>query len=182
MEVHLSTSNDRLLIFIFRSDFLLGPIPYYIQSEPLTDVSFYVFPGPITGGIIQVDRLDAFNFRDESNLRFTFEGVLTGGNVGTHAWSRNGVMIGATSTTRGSITVTGGMYFIGGDALSNTPCPYGMSRIAMLVEGRLPGNYSFTVNNADSLVDLTRTITVQGKCYKHAYVTIIIIIIIFQAL
>ena len=135
-------------------------------------MSFDVFPGPITDSNIQVDRIN-FNFRDESDLQFIFEGLLTGGSPATHTWSRNGVMIGATSTLRGFITVTGGRYFIGGDALSNTPCPNVMRRIAMLVQGRLPGNYSLSVTNTDTPMSLTRIFTVQGKCYNHTYVTII---------
>ena len=137
-------------------------------------MSFYVFLGPITDGNIQVDPDDILSFRNENNLQFLIEGILTGGSPATHAWSRNGVMIGATSTTRNAVTVNGDRYYIGGGRLTNTPCPNGMHRVALLVFGRLPGNYSYTVTNTDTVGGITRTFTVQGKYYNHAYLIILI--------
>ena len=138
-------------------------------------MSFYVFLGPITDGNIQVDPDDFLSFRNENNLQFIIEGILTGGSPATHAWSRNGVMIGATSSTRRAVTVNGDRYYIGGASLSNTPCPNQMHRIALVVYGRQPGYYSYTVTNTDTPTGgITRTFTVQGNCYNHAYLIIII--------
>ena len=139
-------------------------------------MSFYVFPGAITDGNIQVDSTEIMNFRDENNLRFTIEGDLTGGAPATHAWSRNGDMIGATSTTHGTINVAGGSYFIGGAPLTSSPCSNQMHRIAMVVFGRLPGNYSYTVTNTDTpMGGITRTFTVQGKMLQlYTYFIILI--------
>ena len=61
--------------------------------------------------------------------------------------------------------VTGGSLFIGGgEAIcDSTSCEAIIYRVALLVRGRLPGVYQYTVTNDNTSTPLSRSITIQGE-------------------
>ena len=61
--------------------------------------------------------------------------------------------------------VTGGSLFIGGgEAIcDSTSCEAIIYRVALIVRGRLPGVYQYTVTNDNTSTPLSRSITIQGE-------------------
>ncbi len=88
------------------------------------------------------------------------EGITTGGQATSVTWRRNGLVVDRNTRLAG-----GGSFFIGGGEtiVGTGPCESHMYRVALLVAGRLPGEYTYTVNNANTPTPMTSPVfTVQG--------------------
>ena len=61
--------------------------------------------------------------------------------------------------------VTGGLLHIGGgeEIIDSTLCEAKMYRVALVVRGRLPGLYQYTVTNDNTSTPLSRSITIHGE-------------------
>ncbi len=93
---------------------------------------------------------------DRNDLELAIDGVTTGAQATSVTWRRNG-----------SIITTGGGFFIGGGETRHTgnpPCADQMYRVAIQMNGYLPGNYIYTVSNADTPTPVTSPVfEVQGN-------------------
>ena len=83
---------------------------------------------------------------DRDNLILTIEGIYTGGRHHFGSWKWNGTIINRHTQ------VTGGSFYDGGgEAIVGTgPCEDRMYRVALIVTGYLPGNYTYFVSNSDT--------------------------------
>ncbi len=76
---------------------------------------------------------------DRNDLHLVIDGITTGAQATSVTWRRNGSMIS-----------TGGGFFIGGGETQHTgnpPCADQIYRVALQVDGYLPGSYTYTVDN-----------------------------------
>ncbi len=118
--------------------------------------------GAITHATIQLD-LDetATQLADRDSLVFIIEGITTGGQPTSPAtWRRNNDIVDGSTRPAG-----GGSFFVGGGntIVGTGPCESRMYRVAIAVIGRLPGNYTYTVSNANTPTPLTSPVfEVQG--------------------
>ncbi len=79
---------------------------------------------------------------DRNDLQLQIDGITTGAQATSVTWRRNGSMI-----------TTGGGFFIGGGETRHTgspPCADQMYRVAIQMNGYLPGSYEYTVDNANT--------------------------------
>ena len=83
------------------------------------------------------------------------DGNIVGGTASSPTWTMNGNEVTPPYT---EISVPGGQLFVGGDQPSNDLCASTTFRVAISLRGRLPGVYSYTVNNSDTSLALTRSI------------------------
>ena len=96
--------------------------------------------GAITSASIWIDGNPQLVNRN--SLEVGIAGITTGARATSVTWRRNGSMI-----------TTGGGFFIGGGETRHTgnpPCASQMYRVALHIAGYLPGNYTYTVDNAET--------------------------------
>ncbi len=101
-----------------------------------------MFVGAITRATINIYSGNV-RFLDRNDLQLVIEGITTGAQATSVTWRRNGSMI-----------TTGGGFFIGGGSTRHTgnpPCADQMYRVAIQTNGYLPGSYTYTVDNADTV-------------------------------
>ncbi len=118
--------------------------------------------GAITNTTIQLDPDDeaATQLADRDNLRLVIEGITTGSEATSVTWRRNNDIVDRYTRPAG-----GGSFFDGGgeDIVGTGPCASQMYRVALLVTGRLPGTYTYTVSNANTPTPVTSPVfEVQG--------------------
>ncbi len=96
--------------------------------------------GAITHATINIDDNDQ-QLLDRNRLQLVIEGITTGTQAMSVTWRRNGIMI-----------THGGAFYIGGGETihAGNPCESRMYRVAIQIDGYLPGNYTYTVDNADT--------------------------------
>ncbi len=117
-----------------------------------------MFVGAITNATIYFDT-DPGSSRllDRNNLQLVIIGITTGAQATSVTWRRNGIMI--TSGVGG--------FFIGGGEIRHTgnpPCASQMYRVAIQMNGYLPGSYEYTVDNANTPSPVTSPVfEVQGN-------------------
>ncbi len=105
---------------------------------------FLLFVGAITSATINLNTESGTSrFLDRNNLQLVIDGITTGAQATSVTWSRNGSMI-----TSG----VGGFFIGGGETVhTSTPaCESQMYRVALQMNGYLPGSYTYTVDNADT--------------------------------
>ncbi len=103
--------------------------------------------GAITNATIQLDPDSSLQLADRDNLQLIIEGFTTGGQATSVTWRRNNVMVDKNTRLAGG----GSFYDGGGETIVGTgPCESHMYRVALLVTGRLPGSYTYTVSNANT--------------------------------
>ncbi len=75
------------------------------------------------------------------------EGITTGGRPTSVTWRRNNVIVDRNTRLAG-----GGSFYGGGreTIVGAGPCESLMYRVSLLVTGRLPGTYTYTVSNANT--------------------------------
>ena len=103
-----------------------------------------------------------FEFSNRASLRLVIRGETTGSQATSVVWRRNGSVVDS------STVVAGGFFFDGGGETINTtgPCSTHMYRVALLVTGYLPGEYSYTVSNNLNTNPVTSPVfRVEGKVY-----------------
>ncbi len=101
-----------------------------------------LFAGAITRATINLFANDQ-QLLDRSRLQLVLEGVTTGAQATSVTWRRNGSMISNVVH----------VFFIGGGETlhtGNPPCADQMYRVAIQMNGYLPGSYTYTVDNADT--------------------------------
>ncbi len=113
-----------------------------------------MFVGAITRATINLFANDQ-RLLDRNDLQLLIDGVTTGAQATSVTWRRNGSMI-----------TTGGGFFIGGGEARHTgnpPCADQMYRVAIQLNGYLPGSYTYTVSNANTPTPVISTVfEVQG--------------------
>ena len=100
-----------------------------------------LFVGAITNATISICPYYS-RLLDRNDLELTIEGITTGAQATSVTWRRNGSMI-----------TTGGGFFIGGGETRHTgnpPCESQMYRVALQMNGYLPGSYTYTGNNSNT--------------------------------
>ena len=103
--------------------------------------------GAITNAAIQLDPDSPLQLTDRDNLQLIIKGFTTGGQATSVTWRRNNVMVDRNTRLAGG----GSFYDGGGETIVGTgPCESHMYRVALLVTGRLPGSYTYTVSNANT--------------------------------
>ncbi len=110
--------------------------------------------GAITSATINLFANDQ-RLLDRNDLQLVIDGTTTGAQQTSLTWRRNGIMI----------TTGGGFYIGGGDTIhtGNPECADQMYRVALQVNGYLPGNYTYTVSNANTPTPVTSAVfEVQG--------------------
>ncbi len=88
------------------------------------------------------------------------EGITTGAQATSVTWRRNNVIVDRNTRLAG-----GGSFYDGGeDTIVGTgPCESHMYRVALLVIGRLPGHYTYTVSNTNTPTPVTSSVfLIQG--------------------
>ncbi len=121
----------------------------------------YVISGAITNAPIQLDPDSSSELADHNNLELVIEGITTGGQPTSVTWRRNGLAV-----DRNTMLAGGGSFFDGGGEtiVGTGPCESQMYRVGLLVRGRLPGSYTYTVNNANTPTPVTSPVfIVKGK-------------------
>ncbi len=122
----------------------------YINTLQYCNVS-----GAITRATVQLDTDRPSQLADRNNLQLVIEGITTGGQATSVTWRRNNVMVNRTTRLAGG----GLLYDGGGETIVGTgPCESRMYRVALLVTGRLPGTYTYTVSNANTLTPVTSSV------------------------
>ncbi len=116
--------------------------------------------GAITNATIQLDLDSPPQLADRDNLQLVIEGITTGGQATSVTWRRNNVTVDRNTRPAGG----GLLYDGGGETVVGTgPCASRMYRVALLVTGRLPGSYTYTVSNANTPTPVTSPVfEVQG--------------------
>ncbi len=124
----------------------------------------YAILGAITNAPIQLDSDSSLQFADRDNLQLTIEGITTGGQATSVIWRRNGLAVDRNTRLAGG----GSFYDGGGETIVGTgPCESRMYRVALLVTGRLPGTYTYTVSNADTQTPVTSPLLIiKGNNYS----------------
>ncbi len=137
-----------------------------------------VFPGAITSATIKLDEPQEAQLADRDSLSLVIDGLTIGSPVTSVIWRRNGSVI----ITDNNFHVGGGEYVPYDDAFD---CNWRTYRVALLVRGYHPGNYTYTADNSDTQdPGLTSPVfNVQGKykiimlyihiCIQYIYVYII---------
>ncbi len=101
---------------------------------------FVLFVGAITSATINIES-GTSRLLDRTRLQLVLEGVTTGTQQTSLTWRRNGNMI----------THGGGFFIGGGETIQgNLPCASQMYRVALQINGFLPGNYTYTADNANT--------------------------------
>ena len=111
-----------------------------VSNSTIVTLCCLMFVGAITSATIMIDGTP--RFLDRNDLELVPEGVTTGAQATSVTWRRNGSMI-----------TNGGGFFIGGGETRHTgnpPCADQMYRVAIQMNGYLPGSYTYTVDNADT--------------------------------
>ncbi len=116
--------------------------------------------GAITNATIQIDPDSPVELADRDNVEFVIEGITTGGQATSVTWRRNDVMVDRNTRLAGGARFYDG----GGDTIVGTgSCESHMYRVALLVNGYLPGTYTYTVSNANTPTPVTSPVfIVQG--------------------
>ena len=101
-------------------------------------------------------------FRNINNLKLVIEGFTAGAKATSVTWTRNGDRI---HPPKHEISVGVGSIYIGGGELiiDSTSCEDKVYRVALLIRGRLPGIYRYTVANDNTRTPLSRSITILGE-------------------
>ena len=110
--------------------------------------------GAITLSVVVVS--GPSNFFDPSQYGFVLDGVSRGGAPTSFTWRRGGVVL--TSSTP---------YTIAAPVLtsSENPCSVGLYRSRVTVTGKITGNFTYTVTNADTGNDVVDTLNIEGMYY-----------------
>ncbi len=120
-----------------------------------------VIVGAITHATIQLDLNEAATqLADRDSLLLVIRGNTTGAQAASVTWRRNNDIVNSSTRPAG-----GGSFFVGGgDTIVGTgPCESRMYGAAIGVFGRLPGNYTYTVSNANTPNPVTSPLfEVQG--------------------
>ena len=107
--------------------------------------------GPITIAVIHREnhRPGEQELADRDHLQLIIGGINTGSLAASVTWRRNGTIV-----DRDTMPIGGGSFFDGGGETiaGGGTCRNRMYRVALLVRGYLPGNYTYTVNNSISSV------------------------------
>ena len=101
-----------------------------------------------------------FELSNRSSLQLVIRGETTGSQATSVVWRRNGTVVDRNTE------VAGGSFFDGGgETISDTgPCSTHVYRVALMVTGYLPGEYSYTVSNNLSTSPVTSPVfRVEGK-------------------
>ncbi len=127
----------------------------YINTLQYCNVS-----GAITNVTVQLDDYHP-QLADRDNLQLIIEGITTGGQATSVTWRRNNVIVDRNTRLAGGRAFYDG----GGETIVGTgSCESHMYRVALLVTGRLPGTYTYTVSNANTLNPVTSPVfTIQGN-------------------
>ena len=127
-----------------------------IKEYPPPPFSLYTNIGPITSSSITLTTPN--DFSSLSAPQFPLRGLSVGGEPTDITWRRDGVELIST----GPYTITALR------VLTNLePCSTREYQSILTVEGRLPGVYTYTVNNGDTATAVVGTFTVEGT--KHIY-------------
>ena len=119
----------------------------------------YVILGAITNALTQLDMDSPSELADRDNLELTIEGITTGGRPTSVTWIRNNVMVDRNTRLAGG----GSFWDGGGETIVGTgSCESHMHRVALLVRGRLPGTYTYTVSNANTPNQVTSPVFIIG--------------------
>ncbi len=128
-----------------------------VSSSTIVTLCCLMFVGAITNATIFFNTFPSSSrLLDRNDLQVTIEGATTGAQATSVTWRRNGSMI----------TAGGGFFIGGGDAIhtGNPPCESRMYRVAIQINGNLPGSYTYTVSNANTPTPVTSPVfKVQGN-------------------
>ena len=120
--------------------------------------------GAITSAVILLENDPAkasnVELSDRASLSLVIRGETTGSQATSVVWRRNGTVVDSHTV------VAGGSFFDGGgERISDTgPCSTHMFRVALLVTGYLPGEYSYTVSNDQNTSPVTSPVfRVEGN-------------------
>ena len=110
--------------------------------------------GAITLSVIVV--AGPSNFHDPSQYGFSLHGVSKGGAPTSFTWRRNGIVLTSSS-----------LYTIAAPVLacSENPCSERFYRSRVIVTGKVPGVFPYTVTNADTGNDVVGTLDIEGMYY-----------------
>ncbi len=112
-----------------------------VSNSTIVTLCCLMFVGAITSATININNC-CQRLLDRNNLQLAIEGITTGAQATSVTWRRNGSMI-----TSGA----GGFFIGGGDTIVGTgPCASHMYRVAIQLNGYLPGSYTYTVDNANT--------------------------------
>ena len=127
-----------------------------VSSSTIVTLCCLMFVGAITNATINLNTDPGTRLLDHNDLVLVLEGITTGAQATSVTWRRNGSMI-----------TTGGGFFIGGGETRHTgnpPCADQMYRVAIQLNGYLPGSYTYTVSNANTPTPVTSPVfKVQGN-------------------
>ncbi len=121
----------------------------------------YAILGAITNAPIQLDPDSPPQLADRNNLVLTIEGITTGGRATSVTWRRNNTII-----DRHTRVADGDSFYDGGGQtiVGTGPCESRMYRVALQLNGYLPGTYTYTVSNANTTTPVTSPVfTVEGN-------------------
>ena len=96
------------------------------------------------------------NFLDPSQYRFALLGVSKGGAPTSFTWRRDGVVL----TSRSPYTIAAPVL-----TSSENPCSERFYRSRVTVAGKVTGNFTYTVTNADTGNDVVDTLNIEGMNY-----------------
>ena len=119
--------------------------------------------GAITDAVILLENypweVEHFEFSNRSSLRLIVRGETTGGQAALVVWRRNGTVVNRHTV------VAGGSFYDGGEEINVTGnCSTHMYRVALLVTGYLPGEYSYTAFNDQNTSPVTSLVfRVEGE-------------------
>ena len=101
------------------------------------------------------------NFQDPSQYGFTLDGVSKGGAPMSFTWRRDGVVLNSSSPFSIAAPVL---------TSSDNPCSERLYRSRVTVTGKVTGNFTYTVNNADIGNDVVGTLDIEGMYYCNVLV------------
>ncbi len=125
---------------------------------------------------MELDRTVALELADRNRLELTIEGITTGAQSTSVVWMRND-----TNVSRNTVLPQGSSFFDGGGEVrhqGSPPCESRMYRVALQMVGYLPGIYSYTVSNDNTVAPVMSPVfEVQGKInHSKSFLNIYIII------
>ena len=96
------------------------------------------------------------NFLDPSQYGFALHGVSKGGAPTSFIWRRYGVVL-----------TSGSPYTIAAPVLisNENPCSERLYRSRVTVAGKVTGNFTYTVTNADTGNDVVGTLNIEGMYF-----------------
>ena len=135
--------------------FIVNDYSFPHPPHPISFSSSYAHVGAITSSFIILSTPTNFF---GGLFQFPLLGISVGGKPTDIIWRRNGVVI----TSAGPYTIAALQ------RLNNLdPCSARQYESRLTVRGRLPGEYTYTVNNGDTATAVVATFTVEGTMHLY---------------